>query len=373
MWSDRIGPFAFYNWFKDEWLVSRRAANFFFLASLFVLGTIPIFLGKVGTSKPSFWINLAWGTEGVFGPLSIFFVWIGMWRYWIRLDNSSKSEKRISFYLLLFGMFYGSVIYYFFVYRSQVMDGSWAKPPIFSKRLRNARPGWGRERLFFVGILSIFAFLLLFGLLLPIVLGHLPPTLSSSNLDIFQGLGLSAGVVSFFVFLVAMLFRPATETHEGNDEHFAWSMKKAIFSGLGCVLIFAALFAGLIPHILKKILPPQYEDDYEIFLVLGLAVGGVISFVFLIVKLFCAGIKSDEDESIRPRGRLQRTFLIRFLLFLGFILVFGLMANVLLGIFFPKFVQDYSVFVALAMIAGIVSSGVYLIVGVYRLGMKPRR
>jgi hypothetical protein len=215
---DHIGPFGFYNWFKDDWLVSRRAVKLFFVAALFVLGTIPIFLGKIDPAKLAFWMRFPLGIEGIMGPISIFFVWIGMWRYWIRLDNSSKLAKQVSFFILLFGMFYGSVIYYFSVYRSQVMTASWAEPATFSREEKNENLSWRLQKVFLVGHASIFAFNLVFGLFLPILLRHFLPLQSDYKYEMFLGLSLSTGVISFFVFLIAMLFRLGTKTCEGNNE-----------------------------------------------------------------------------------------------------------------------------------------------------------
>jgi hypothetical protein len=370
---DHIGPFGFYNWFKDDWLVSRRAVKLFLVAALFVLGTIPIFLGKIDPAKLAFWMNFPLGIGGILGPISVFFLWIGMWRYWIRLDNSSKLAKQVSFFLLLFGMFYGSVIYYFLVYRSQVMTASWAEPGTISREGGNESLSWGLQKVFLVGLVSIFAFSLAFGLFFPILLRHFLSPQSDYKYEMFLGLSLSAGVISFFVFLIAMLFRLGTKTREGNNERSRWSFQKIILVALGAILSFAVVFVLLVPILLNNTLPPQYEDNYEVFLGLGLVVGAVIFFVYLIVMLFRAWTKTRQDENVHPSQGLQKRFLIGFFSLFGFMLVFGFLFIVLLGKFLPKYARHYSAFVSLAMIVGIISLAFYLIVGVYRLGMKTRR
>jgi len=119
--QSRWGPFGFWNWYTDEWLVSRQAARLFFVAIAFVIAVLPVFLGSIGDpAKMSFPPRLAWAIVGMVAPISIAFLWLGMWRYWVRLDNSGVLAKRIWFVILLFGLCYGSCLYYFFIYRPQV-------------------------------------------------------------------------------------------------------------------------------------------------------------------------------------------------------------------------------------------------------------
>jgi hypothetical protein len=133
------------------------------------------------------------------------------------------------------------------------------------------------------------------------------------------------------------------------------------------------VFVSLVPILLKKMLPPQYEDNYEVFLGLGLVVGAVIFFVYLIVMLFRVSTKTRQDENVHSSQGLQKRFLIGFFSLFGFMLVFEFLFTILFGKFLPKYVHNYSAFVGLAMIVGIISLAFYLIVGVYRLGMKTRR
>ncbi|MGC1381235.1 MAG: hypothetical protein WA814_09485, partial [Candidatus Baltobacteraceae bacterium] len=80
---DRIGPLGLWNRFDERWIGTRRAAQLFFVASLFVLGLLPVFLGRIEPSdKPS--ANVFWGIVGVGGAFSVLFLWLGMWRYWAR-------------------------------------------------------------------------------------------------------------------------------------------------------------------------------------------------------------------------------------------------------------------------------------------------
>ena len=43
-----------WNWFKDEWLISRQAAKLV-VATLLVLALIPVFAGRIDTNTMSFW------------------------------------------------------------------------------------------------------------------------------------------------------------------------------------------------------------------------------------------------------------------------------------------------------------------------------
>ncbi len=136
------GPWS---WFKDTWLVSRQAVRLFFVAVVFVLALIPVFLGLVDPAKMSLAMRLPWTIVGMVGTISLFFLWFGMWRYWMRLDHSRVFAKRLWFVVLLFGLWYGSCLYYFFVYRPQVTrrqgtetkdgDKAWTREGMFKRIL----------------------------------------------------------------------------------------------------------------------------------------------------------------------------------------------------------------------------------------------
>jgi hypothetical protein len=70
-----------WTWFKDDWLVTRPAVKLFAVSSFLVLALTPVFLGKVDTARMSFWARLPWGILGISGPITLFFLWFGMWRY----------------------------------------------------------------------------------------------------------------------------------------------------------------------------------------------------------------------------------------------------------------------------------------------------
>jgi hypothetical protein len=109
-----------WNRFTEGWLVSRQAIRLFLVAAMFVLAVTPIFLGLVDPAKMSLPLRLLWTVVGMVGTISLFFLWLGMWRYWVRLDHSRVLVKRLWFVILLFGLWWGSCLYYFFAYRPQV-------------------------------------------------------------------------------------------------------------------------------------------------------------------------------------------------------------------------------------------------------------
>ena len=106
------------SWLRDDWLVSRLSMRLFLLSALLVMGVTPIFLG-VDTTKMTFWQRLPWGILGIIGPFGLIFLWLGMWRYWVRIDESSAWLKRIWFVVLLIGFWWGALFYYFLAYLPQ--------------------------------------------------------------------------------------------------------------------------------------------------------------------------------------------------------------------------------------------------------------
>jgi len=110
-----------WNWFRDNWLVTRQAATLFLVSTILVIALTPVLLGRVDTKEMLFWARLPWGVLGVLGPVALFFLWFGMWRYWVRIDNASKWVKRMWFLVLLIGFGWGSCLYCFLVYLPQVI------------------------------------------------------------------------------------------------------------------------------------------------------------------------------------------------------------------------------------------------------------
>jgi hypothetical protein len=99
----------------DGWFFSRQVAVLFFLGAVSVALATPVFLGFGGPTVYS-WMGPARDFAGALMAVGTLFLWLGMWLYWARIDRSRPWMKRIGFFLLLIGFWYGSVIYYALFY-----------------------------------------------------------------------------------------------------------------------------------------------------------------------------------------------------------------------------------------------------------------
>jgi hypothetical protein len=118
---ENIGPSGLWNRFKDDWLITRQASSLFLASTILALALTPAFLGTGVTANVPLWMRIPWGILGIVGPLAVCFLWLGMWRYWVRIDDSAAYAKRLWFVILLLGFWYGSCLYCYFVYLPQVM------------------------------------------------------------------------------------------------------------------------------------------------------------------------------------------------------------------------------------------------------------
>ncbi len=109
-----------WTWFRENWLVTRHAAKLFLVSTLLVLSLTPLFLGWIDPNRMSFWPRLPLGILWTLAPVALLFLYFGMWRYWIRIDNSSAWLKRMWFIIMLVGLWWGSCLYCYFVYLPQV-------------------------------------------------------------------------------------------------------------------------------------------------------------------------------------------------------------------------------------------------------------
>jgi len=106
----------------DNWISSPRAAKLFFASTFLVLALVPRFEGwMVPATRMTLWLRIFWTMFGNAGTAGLLFLFYGMWWYWVRLDESKKYLKRFWFLILLFGFWFGSCIYCYFVYLPQVI------------------------------------------------------------------------------------------------------------------------------------------------------------------------------------------------------------------------------------------------------------
>jgi hypothetical protein len=115
--------------FRDDRLVSSRYAVLFGVSAAMTIGLI-FFMGHSRSpwaarlSDPSHFppgLKLLWLLLFTATLASVFFLWLGMWFYWARMDYSGKVVKTISFFVLLFGAFYASIAYYLSFYLWQTI------------------------------------------------------------------------------------------------------------------------------------------------------------------------------------------------------------------------------------------------------------
>jgi hypothetical protein len=90
---ENFRPSAAWNAFKDDWFTTRRAAGLFFVSTLLVFALIPVFQGRLDLAKMTRGMRAAWTIFGVAGTLALVFLWIGMWKYWARVDASKPYAK----------------------------------------------------------------------------------------------------------------------------------------------------------------------------------------------------------------------------------------------------------------------------------------
>ena len=112
---------------SKDWLVWGGGPFALLLSTVAILGmtgylyAFPVMhldLQRLATeSAPIRYTSAIVGAAGAIGGLLLY---VTMWFYWARIDSSSVWKKRIWFLVLLLGLWYGSCLYYFTVYRPQV-------------------------------------------------------------------------------------------------------------------------------------------------------------------------------------------------------------------------------------------------------------
>ena len=117
LFSGFFGP---WNRFRDGWLQGRQAVRMFLVATILVLAITPIWLGLADPARMPPVVRATYTIVAMVGTVATFFLWLGMWRYWVRLDDSPRMAKRVWFVVLLFGFWWGSCLYYLCVYRPRV-------------------------------------------------------------------------------------------------------------------------------------------------------------------------------------------------------------------------------------------------------------
>jgi hypothetical protein len=123
-----IFQFRISRWvYRDERLASKLYAWLFGVS-------IPLFSwlwafpnAFEGYNHDPLWIRLSLAVLLVLAIVGMFFLLVGMWWYWAKLDASGKWAKRFWFVVLLFGFWFGAAAYYVCVYLPQIVRGDTAR------------------------------------------------------------------------------------------------------------------------------------------------------------------------------------------------------------------------------------------------------
>jgi hypothetical protein len=112
--------------YKD-WLISGSGPVAIFISASVTLGITAYLYGLTAMHiddrsfrlMPAYFQDVSnlFGAIGAAGSLTVYY---SMWFYWREVDASRAGKKRLWFFALLFGLWYGSCVYYYCVYRPQV-------------------------------------------------------------------------------------------------------------------------------------------------------------------------------------------------------------------------------------------------------------
>ena len=102
--------------FRDDNLVSAGYALLFGFSCAFTIIFTFLMKYSVEPSAYSDWRKILFALSYTFAPFIVAFLYIGMWFYWSNVDSSPKGLKRLWFFVLLFGLWYGGILYFLGVY-----------------------------------------------------------------------------------------------------------------------------------------------------------------------------------------------------------------------------------------------------------------
>ena len=109
-----------WNRIRQGWLLTRTAALAFAGFAVVVIAmSYFIFFVQMDREKAGLFSQIVLGSAGVLGSFGFFFLWGGMWKFWMDHDSHSRPIRRIWFAILLLGVCYGAILYYLFVYLGQ--------------------------------------------------------------------------------------------------------------------------------------------------------------------------------------------------------------------------------------------------------------
>lgn len=112
----------------EDWLVWGGGPVAMLISAIVTLGVTVFLCGLTAMhiddrslrSMPAYFQD-ATNLFGVIGAAGIVTLYYSMWFYWREIDESKRRKKRLWFFVLLLGLWYDSCLYYYFVYRLQVI------------------------------------------------------------------------------------------------------------------------------------------------------------------------------------------------------------------------------------------------------------
>jgi hypothetical protein len=105
-----------WSWLSDDWLLSKKAHASFALSAALIVGMTVAICFDLPDQNRSLLEDILWGALGVAAAVSAFYLWGGMWRHWIRQEQSRGISSRTWRIVLTVGVFYGAVLYYVLEY-----------------------------------------------------------------------------------------------------------------------------------------------------------------------------------------------------------------------------------------------------------------
>lgn len=112
--------FSFFWVFRDN-LITRGYITAFLLSSIAVVACTILLLTLGVPLRMPLWLRIPYTCLGMLAAIGACEIWFGMWSYWERFDASGVWTKRLWFLVLLFGFWFGSILYFFAVYIPQVL------------------------------------------------------------------------------------------------------------------------------------------------------------------------------------------------------------------------------------------------------------
>ena len=110
-----------------KWLVSDRTQRVFLYSSWIVISTgifmlfmvSPWFYELQTRESGKLTVQIVGGALGLLGAPASIVIWFGMLLFWIRDDHSPRASKIFWFSLFFLVAWFGSVLYFFTVYKKQ--------------------------------------------------------------------------------------------------------------------------------------------------------------------------------------------------------------------------------------------------------------